>query len=83
MVARGKENPVGLVRAAWKALRKIESSLSPAEIVSLGLKTLVGGEVRQFRLPVEGTFEDNGSALIVRDLPANVQALYDFVYGEN
>ena len=83
MVARGKENPVGLVRAAWKALRKIESSLSPAEIVSLGLKVLVGGEVRQFRLPVEGTFNDNGSSLIIRDLSANVQALYDFVYGEN
>ena len=81
MVQQAKQNPVGALRAVWTAVNIVESNMSPVELVSLGLKVLTGGNIAQMRLPVDGTFEDNGSSLAVQDMEGNRRALYDFLYG--
>ena len=45
-----------------------------------GVKTLVGGEIEQMRLPADGTYDDNGSSIFI-DEAANAQALREFIYG--
>ena len=44
-----------------------------------GMKTLVGGEIEQMRLPADGTYDDNGSSITI-DAAANAQALREFIY---
>lgn len=74
-------NPVVLERFLRAGLGGIETNLSPVELLSLGEKALFSGDIQQLRLPVDGSFDDNGSSLKVTDRSANVQAFYDFAYG--
>ena len=83
MVTQARKNPIGLIRAAWIALTGMESNISPAEMISLGTKVLVGGKMEQTRLPLEGTFDDNGSSLILQNISQNTAGLYDFLYGDH
>ena len=46
----------------------------------LGVKALACGEIEQKRLPVDGTYDDNGSSITI-DAAANAQALREFIYG--
>ena len=57
----------------------METNMGAVEIVSLGMKALVGGEIEQMRLPADGTYDDNGSSIFI-DEAANAQALREFIY---
>ncbi len=73
-------DPRVYVRLADVLFNTMETNLSAVEIASLGMKALMGGEIEQMRLPVDGTYEDNGSSISI-DAAANAQALRDFIYG--
>lgn len=75
-------NPVLLVRFIQTAFNCVETNLSTVELISLGEKTLLSGVVDSLRLPANGTFDDDGSALTMTDRAANVEKLYQFLYGE-
>ena len=53
--------------------------MNAVEIASLGMKALVCGEIEQMRLPVDGTYDDNGTSITI-DASANAQALREFIY---
>ena len=74
-------NPFRLVRLARAVLDTAQTSLSPFQLLLLGEKALAAGPPEQLRLPVDGSYDDNGSSLAVTDLPANVGALQMFLYG--
>lgn len=58
----------------------VETNLSWLEIAMLGMKALQAGDIDMHRLPVEGYYEDDGSALYI-DADANAAALYGWIYG--
>ena len=74
-------NPAMLAKFLSAGLSGVETNLSAVELLSLGEKALFAGELRQLRLPVDGSFDDNGSSLKITDRGANVQAFREFVYG--
>ena len=76
-------NPVMLYNFVRTAFGCVDTNLSAVELVSLGEKALLSGHVEQLRLPVNGTFDDNGSTLTMTDRQANVDKLYQFLYGES
>ena len=71
-----------LVRLARSLLACADTDLSVVQLLSLGEKALVGGVSDTLRLPVDGTFDDDASALDITDLPANAAAFRAFAYGE-
>lgn len=73
-------DPRVYVRLADVLFNTMETNMGAVEIVSLGMKALVGGEIEQMRLPADGTYEDNGSSIFI-DEAANAQALREFIYG--
>ena len=75
-------NPVTVVRFLSAGLGGVETNLSPVELLSLGEKALFSGGMEQLRLPLDGTFKDNGSTLTVTDSSRNIKALRAFIYGE-
>ncbi|MBQ8973090.1 MAG: LCP family protein [Clostridia bacterium] len=64
------------------ALETVQTNLTLPEALSLGAKALFGGSIEQLRLPVNGSYIDNGSTLQIADWAANVSALRQFIYGE-
>lgn len=75
-------NPVVLTRFVQEGLSGIQTNLSVLELISLGEKALLSGEILQLRLPVDGSFADDGSKLTITDRDQNIQAFRSFVYGE-
>jgi len=75
-------NPAVLTEFVSAALSGVETNLSAVELLSLGAKALLGGEISQLRLPLDGTFDDNGSSLIVTNRAKNIEELRKFIYGE-
>lgn len=75
-------NPVVLTRFISAGLSGVETNLSPIELLSLGEKALFSAEIEQLRLPIDGSFSDNGSSLTVTDRAANVAKFREFVYGD-
>ena len=75
-------NPVTVTRFLSAGLSGVETNLSPIELLSLGEKALFAGGMEQLRLPLDGTFKDNGSSLSVTNRSRNVEALRKFIYGE-
>ena len=73
-------DPRVYVRLADVLFNTMETNMGAVEIVSLGMKALVGGEIEQMRLPADGTYDDNGSSIFI-DEAANAQALREFIYG--
>ena len=71
-----------LVRLASALLDCADTSLSPLQLLLLAEKALAAGSPEQLRLPVDGAYDDDGSALTVTDPQANVGALQMFIYGE-
>ena len=61
-------------------LNNVETNMNAVEIVSLGMKALVCGELEQLRLPVDGSYTDDGSNISI-DAAANAEALRAFIYG--
>ena len=75
-------NPVVVARFVSAGLSGVETNLSPVELLSLGEKALFSGGMEQLRLPVDGSYTDNGSSLTVTDKMQNVNRFREFVYGE-
>lgn len=75
-------NPMVMADFISAGLNGVQTNLSPVEMVSLGEKALFCGAVEQLRLPVNGSFEDDGSSLTVTDRARNVESFRNFVYGE-
>ena len=84
LLARLREslwNPVRMVRLARAVFETIDTNMSPLQLISLGEKVLAADAPEQLRLPVDGSFTDDGSALRVNDLQPNIGAFQTFVYG--
>ena len=75
-------NPVTVTRFLAAGLSGVETNLSPVELISLGEKALFAGNMEQLRLPMDGTFTDNGSSLSMTNRTKNVETLREFIYGE-
>lgn len=73
-------NPVRLTRLGKAILTSIDTDLSPLALISLGEKALAAGAPGQLRLPVDGSYQDDGSSLKLTDPQANVGALQMFLY---
>lgn len=76
-------NPVTVVNFLSAGLSGVETNLSPVELVSLGEKALFSGKMEQLRLPLDGTYTDNGSTLTVNNRSKNIEKLREFLYGED
>ena len=74
-------NPVMMARLARTVTESVNTNMSLLQILSLGEKALLAGSVEQLRLPVEGSFTDDGAKLDVTSYPANHDAFMQFVYG--
>ena len=74
-------NPAVLANFVSVGLGGVETNLSAVELISLGEKALFSGNMDQLRLPVDGSFSDNGSSLTVTDKDANVRRFREFAYG--
>ena len=72
-------NPVAIVRVIKQLSRRLVTNLNPLEIVSLALK-VVFSQPDGLRLPVDGTYTDDGSSLSNVDYAANLEAFKKFVY---
>ena len=79
--AKLRDRPYLLVPAVKAGMEQIDTNLTVPEMLSFGLKVLLGGEVRTLRLPEEGTYTDDGSSVAIVDLDANRRAFMRFVYG--
>lgn len=75
-------HPVRMFRLAAALLQSVDTDLSPLQMISLGEKALAWGVDGQLRLPVEGSFTDDGSNLRVDDMQANIAAFQLFAYDE-
>ena len=64
------------------ALEGIDTNLSMVQMVSLGEKAVLGGSFDTFRLPMDGTYSDDGSSLTMRDEEKNLTELKNFIYGQ-
>lgn len=74
-------NPSRMVRFAKALLQAAETDLSPIQLISLGEKALASGVTGSLRLPVDGSYTDDGSSLQIDDLQANIAALQLAIYG--
>lgn len=75
-------NPIAVTRFLAAGLSGVETNLNPVELVSLGEKALFSGDMQQLRLPVDGSYSDNGSTLTVNSWKANVSKLREFIYAK-
>ena len=73
-------NPVMWVRLGKVVLKNVNTNMSAMQILSLGEKALLTGRAEQLRLPVDGSYTDDGSKLTVNDRTANRDAFIRFVY---
>lgn len=74
-------NPVLLTNFISAGLDGIETNLSAVELLSLGEKALFSQKMDQLRLPVDGSFSDNGSSLVITDRDVNIRRFREFAYG--
>lgn len=75
-------NPAVLGRFLAAGLSAVESDLNPAALISLGEKALLSGGIEQFRLPADGTYTDDGSALTITNRNRNIDLLREFIYSK-
>ena len=83
MVARFRErfwDPRVYARLYSAVRNSIDTNLSMPELISLGEKVLISGEIDNFRLPLDDYLYDNGSTIEITDLDATVRALHAFIY---
>lgn len=68
---------IGFVRAA---VGGVQTNLSPVELIALGEKAVLAEAMDTLRLPLNGSFDDDGSTLKMTDRQRNIDALYEFLY---
>lgn len=80
ILSQVKKHPLKLIGAAGTALGEIDTNMNTLEIASIALKGITGGVPEQTRLPVSGTYTDNGGMFENVDFKANLSRFLDFVY---
>ena len=75
-------NPARMFRLAQALLQAADTDMSPLQLISLGEKALASGVTGNLRLPVDGSYTDDGSNLQITDMQANLAALQLAVYDE-
>ena len=75
-------NPMLLARLGKALMRSVDTNMSVLQLLSLGEKVLIGGAPAQTRLPVEGSYTDDGANLHIDDRQKNIDAFRMFVYNE-
>ena len=74
-------NPAMLVSFIRAGLSGVETNLSVVELLSLGEKAAMARSMDSLRVPVNGSYRDDGSRLVLTDEAANRQAIRSFLYG--
>ena len=78
-------NPITLGRVLTAGLQCLQTNLSAADLMALGMRALsTGGEIEQFRLPQEGAYKQgtvNGTWRITANFDKCKAAFYEFIYG--
>ena len=83
MVARCRErwwNPLIYARMYLALRDSVQTNMSIPELISLGEKAVISGEIDTLRLPLDGYLYDNNSTIEITDLDATVRALHAFIY---
>ena len=83
MIARLRANlfnPLMLIRLIQVVSRSVDTNMSLVQLLSLGEKALAAGVPEKMRLPVDGSYTDNGSSLRMNDRQQNIDAFRAFVY---
>lgn len=75
-------DPVTLIRFFKAVKRSVRTNMGTLELLSLGEKALFAGGITQMRLPVNGTYRDDGGMFYDVDYNMNREAFISFVYGE-
>lgn len=73
-------NPVMIARLTQVVMQSVNTNMSALQIVSLGEKALLSDDGEELRLPVEGSFTDDGSKITITDPAMNRRAFLEFVY---
>ena len=73
-------NPMLLYRLGRTILRSVDTNMSPIQLLSLGEKALLSGVPKTTRLPVDGSYTDDGASLRVTDPQQNINAFRMFAY---
>ena len=73
-------NPMLLNRLGRTILRSVDTNMSPIQLLSLGEKALLSGVPKTTRLPVDGSYTDDGANLRVTDPQQNINAFRMFAY---
>lgn len=74
-------NPILVTKFLSAGFEGIDTNLNTAEMISLGEKAVFGGSFDTFRLPMDGTYGDDGSSLTMRNEEKNLTGLRNFIYG--
>jgi len=72
-------NPIKAYSLAKTALSELTTNLNAVDLLSLGVKALLSGDMQQLRLPADHAFTEDGSYL-VPDWEKNRQILKEFIY---
>ena len=64
------------------ATSRIQTNMGILEMLSIAAKGLTCTDIRQLRLPADGTFSDNGSSLNSINYEQNLAVFREFVYGQ-
>lgn len=75
-------NPFMISDLAKAALSRVDTNMNLLEIMSIGSKAVMCGDIEQLRLPADGTYNDDGSALKDIDYAKNLAVFKEFVYGD-
>lgn len=73
-------DPRMYLRLVDVALNSVDTNLTLPEMISLGEKLLVAGEIETYRAPANEHMQDNGSSIEITRPAENIQALYEFIY---
>ncbi len=73
-------NPLVWVRLYEVLEQSVQTNLSLPELISLGEKVLISGNVENMRIPDDDHMTDNGSTIEITDIEGCVQTLHQFIY---
>lgn len=73
-------NPLRVTRLAKAVLQAVDTDMTPIQLLSLGTKAIASGVTGTLRLPVDGSYTDDGSSLKITDLQPNIAAFQLAVY---
>ncbi|MGI6239677.1 MAG: LCP family protein, partial [Christensenellales bacterium] len=73
-------HPLTAYRLARALVGRLETNMNAVELASIGIKAALRPEAEQLRLPIDGSYIDNGSTLTNVDFEKNREAFYEFAY---